>query len=353
MPLTNPSSGGGGGGAPASVNTLWGPATSAIHGHNTGGIALATLNAAGISQAAIFMARHAGTLDRIGINVTTRTGTPPAYNVGFVTLDASYNPTLTADGSSAAQSVTFATTGMQWITLTTPLVVAAGQIACVRIWPGTTAPDASNFVTIAAYTSANQGMYLPASQTFNGTTWTKFAQPPCIGARYRVADGDDVASIGVGATAFNSPTFSSATTPDTIGAKFQLPTAMTCYGAQLHYLSSSAASTFTAQLLDASDAVLGSALCPAQLNWSGSVYGFTNMYWTPVPLSANTDYRLVMRATSTLTLRTVEYPSDAPSSAVHAEGTRWQHTERTSPAGAWTDTPTTMPCQGLWISSIT
>ena len=335
--------------ANAAVKTLWGPGASAQLGATSASVTTLALNDADNSAASIFVAPKDGTTDRIGINVSAIGGTPPAYNLGLVTLDASGNPTTTAYGGSAAQSVSSFSTGWQWITLTTPATAAAGDRIAARIWPGGTAPDATNNITLRSRYGLHGNASLPHAQEF-ATAWTKTVSSPMIAVRY--SDGTVAPIWAISASAILTSNFSSSASPDEQGALLTLPFSARCVGARLWLDPNSASCTGTAKLYDVSDTLLASAAFTAAEFQSNSL-GFIDVHWDAVSLTKDASYRLTHLATSTDTRQVPNLGTpDTDSKNGVPEGSRWQQTTRNA-GGAWTNTANTVPILALWLDQVT
>lgn len=276
-----------------------------------------------------------GTLSKIGVYIDAVTGTPPAYQMVFKDMAGN------AYGGCAAQSINFTATGWQWITLGTPATASAGDIIDAVLEPTASAPDASNCVTVR-YKGMGALSFLPQLATFT-TSWILQGQHG-VGVLY---SDDSVAIPGVYDGCLDMDT---DTTPDEAGGLFTLPFACKCRGIQVNVRLASAASDFTISLLDASNNVLGTATWDATYGADNGEYDFA---FDEVSLSASTQYRAIIKPTTTTNVGLTMAQCDAAASKLwFPEGERWQLSERTD-EGAWTNTATAVPMLGLILSEIT
>lgn len=331
------------------VNLLWGPPGIPIYLPTGNAPTAAALNDADNSIAMIFVVPKTGTINKICFNVSAFNGTPPAYNVGLVTVDASGNPTTTAYGSSGIYSWTPGGTGMAWITLSTPATGAtAGDVCAVRIYPGASAPDAGNNISVT-YVGASPSHTYPHIRTFT-TVWSA-ASVGGFGIGVQYSDGS-VVFAPVSSTI--SENIQSDTTPDELGCLFQVPIKMTCIGSMVGLAAASGGADFTVKLYDSDGStLLGSQAIDTSQMTGAAVKVWPHFHWAGAILLPNTDYRLtVLPGEAIFGLSVLQMTVDAAASlAAFAEGSRWQRTERTD-AGAWSQTATKLPMMGLLIADI-
>lgn len=323
-------------------------------------LAVSTLahNDADNSAAGIWRAPKDGTIDRVIINISAKTGTSTTvlYNIGLVTLDSSGQPTTTPYGSSAliTRSVNALSTGQNILTLTTPATATRGDLFAVRIWPeGTVAPDASNTVTVRTriQTANTQVPY----EIEWATAWTKNASYPCLTAQYNAASGNTLIGVPLAGTGTSTSAFGSGSTPNEIGALFQVPFACTVIGAGWYHRQTTAAATGRIGLYDNAGTLQASATYPAGAFGSTAQYGPVEVEWAPYDLAAATNYRLGHLATSADTRQHAELTLAASADrAALPQGASWQRSSRTNSAdtGAWTDTNTAIPLMYLILSHI-
>lgn len=330
----------------APVKMLWGPA--AIGQANIVNSALSSLalndsdNAAGWS----FCVPKDGTIEAVGVLLTAENGTSPAYNCGVVTLDSSGRPTTTAYGGSAVTSAQWTSTGWKWITLSTGATANAGDYAAVHIYPGASAPDGSNNISVCRDSVAGPGVTL-----YYGVSWLG---TQIFGGAYAIRYSDG--TVFGNALTSNTPyvQLRSDATPDEAGCKFTVPAAMTVTGARVGIAAAwGSSATATVTLYDNSNTSL------ASVSISDKDYVDDNtivdVYFDAVNLTAGATYRLTVTAGASGTGGNVylqRYPFDSTNAkAAWPCGADWQFTERTD-AGAWTDVSTDLSYFGLWVSDI-
>ena len=310
-----------------------------------------TLNDADNSVAWTFMAPKTGTIDTVGLVIVTRTGTPPAYNVGLVTIDASGYPTTTPFGGSAIESYNFTTTGWVWVTLATPASVTAGDIVTVRVWPGATPPDASNSVRTGC---AWQGAVGTIPRFIRYTTaWSYDASMGQWGPwAVRYSDGT---IYGVPSTSKDNTAFDSVTSPDEMGCLFQLPFNATCVGVRMSFDTVDASQNIEVRLYDSDGStVLASIVVTDVDSIAPGVPDVLDFFWSGVALLKNTNYRVTVLATNntTIGIELWSFTFDAATSRAGVpDGLNWQQTQRTD-LGSWTQDNTKFPYMALWLSDI-
>jgi hypothetical protein len=352
--VRKPQTGGGGSTDFSAKRFMWGPAQQLdLAGPNQSDTT--ALNDADNSVAAVYMAHKDGVINQVGLAVTAKAGssTTVLYNIGVVTVDASGLPTSTPYGGSALEqrSVSALAVGWVWITLATPAAVAAGDLIAVRIWPeGTVPPDVSNNVTVrhVQRVGALTSYSLPYAAVFTAS-WAKSGSHPIM--TYRMNDGA-VAPHGVITAGVTNTSFNSGTDPDEVGAKFQLPWGAICRGARVPLdVATQATNSFQVKLYDGANVLLASATVPAATVAQGTLC-HVDVWWDPVTLSALTDYRLtVLALTTDGTQMAVLTTPDTDSKEAFACGDRFGLTQRAD-AGAWTDTPLTVPLVGVWLEGL-
>ena len=130
----------------------------------------------------------------------------------------------------------------------------------------------------------------------------------------------------------DSPSINTGTTPDEVGCKFQVPAAMTCYGARECFTTTWTTARpprLTWCYTTAANGVLASASprpTKIMLTTSTSI----NMSWDAVSLAAATNYRLIIKPTTAglYTFKNRRFESTAALVAI-PEGVNWQWTQRT------------------------
>ena len=292
-----------------------------------------------------FMLPKDGMVDAIGVRVTAVGGTPPQYRVGLVTEASAESwpgAQPSAYGGSSIQLWSPPGTGFFWVTLTTPASAQAGDVVSAMIWPGPTAPDGTNNITVARslnYASQTQRLILIRYYT---TSWLSDANFPMLAVRY--SDG----SVALPAVSDGlQDSFNTGSTPDERGCVFTLPFAATCVGCRFYHPVSTASGPSAVRLYDAAGTVLRET---AEI--SSTRTGFSDVFWDAVSLSANTTYRVTRlpQSTTNVSLMGVRVED-----AVHRQwwpgGSRWKRTHRTD-LGAWTDVDTELYMFALWLSDI-
>lgn len=330
------------------VRMLWGPGTVGVVSSSGSPLNAVTMDSSAEVAAWTFCVPKDGTITDVGYYVGTRTGTPPAYNVGIVTLDSSGRPTTTAYGGSAITAHTATSTGWKWVTLDTSATANAGVFAAARVYAGGTAPSGSNYIAVTVEPLATSGI----TMYYKYGGWNAYA----TGAGPLAVKYSDGTVWGF-ALSSNSPYLQirSNTTPDEVGCKFTVPASMTVFGmrfwATAAYWGSSA--TFDAVLYDGSDNVLASTSVSDKDNVDDQA--IVNVYWDAVSLTAATTYRVVVKPTvasgGDIYINKWSFESTAALAAVPC-GDAWQWTQRVD-AGAWTDTNTAVAPMALWVSDIT
>ena len=332
----------------ATVKMLWGPASIGSVTAASAALGAAALNDADNAAAWCFCVPKDGSITDVGVYLTAENGTSPQYNVKLVTQDSSGRPTTTDYGSSTGTPTTWTSTGWKWVTLTGAATAAAGDFAAVHVYPTGTAPDGSNNISVqgsSGIIAVGEGASL-----YYTTAWTANAGQPAMAVKY--SDG----SIHGFALSSNTTyvQIRSNTTPDEVGSLFQVPASMTVYGARVYAAAAGWGSAATADVLLYNAA--GTALATGAIGDKDYVddSGTINVFFDAVTLSADTDYRLVIRpnvsTNGDIYVTKWSFESTAARS-YPPEGARWQYTSRTD-AGAWTDDNTAVCPFGLWVSDI-
>lgn len=329
------------------VSQFWGPGAGLI-ARGAGSLSDVVFNDADNAAACIFVAPKDGTIDRILVPVSGKTGTSTTVkiNCAVVTVDSSGNPTTTPAGGSAivAQTINaFTNSVLNTITLATPATVSAGDLLAAAMWPeGVVAPDASNNITVRVNAALHLAQ-LPAPADF-ATAWTRRNATPLLVPRY--SDGSYARLFPLNAVAAPvSSAFNSTSTPDEYGAKFTLPFGCSCDGARVYIRPSAIGVTGVVRLLDSLDTLLASCTIAAgSLGTTGTIDA-TDVFWDAVALTAGATYRLTLAAThATATLIVPWWPvPDTNAKAACPEGANWGATTRVDGAGSWTDTALTLP----------
>lgn len=331
-------------------NIVWGPSS---YGQeiSTGSDSLLVdyiypLDDADDALAGVFQIPKDGTVTKVGFLVGNVTGSPPNYKVGFTTISSTGAPQQTAYGGSSIEDYTPSTTGWKWITLGTSATVSAGDTACVHVFPGTSAPNGTNYMGLSYYELF--WYCLPWSRRYS-TSWLWGSGP--IAMAYQYSDGD---IYGFPAKELAWEYFSSSTTPDEVGNVFSVPIDMTVIGGCFWITSSSSTGSFELNLYDSDNTILGQAII-SEVDKLGQDYMQMILYFEePVELTADTIYRLTVMATNTITIymEGIEFNSSTDrQTKTYPESERWYKTERTD-EGSWTDTEAAIMWMGLIVSDI-
>src|SRR3990167_461988 len=296
------------------------------------------LNDADNSVAHVVCLIKDGTITKVGFLVTALNGSPPSYNVGLVTVDASGNPTTTPYGGSAITGWVPAATGWNWITLSTPATANAGDFCAIRIYPGLTPPDGSNNISVGESdlidgSGSTGNMVFPNSQRFT-TSWLKRGGSDPIALSY-----NDGTIMGYSVDERDDYAFNTTSTPDEVGNLFTAPFTFTCNGAILGLPNWSSGATCQVILYDSLDNVLKSVTIGDE-DYLGTGDSFIRVYWDNQILTSGSQYRIVLKTTTGagVNFNICYFDFDvAGDRACVPDGTTFQGTSR-SDAGAWTDT---------------
>ena len=329
------------------VKMLWGPASVGQIAAQSGALGSAALNNSTNKAGNVFCLPSDGTIDQVGFYISAKNGTPPAYNVGIVTLDSSGNPTTTPYGSSTITSYTPTSTGWKWVTLGTGATANSGDMCAVVVYPGASAPDGSNNISVTNVSFAAPGN----ANSYAFGTWSPTILSTAIAVHYSTGT---VYGYALGS---NNPLQSirSNTTPDEVGCKFTLPANMTCYGGRFaaELFSWGASATFDLVLYNNSNSVVASVSVSDKDFVARAVYA--DVYWDGVSLTAGDTYRLIVKPTTASSgdIGVQRYVMESTAAmGMWPCGDTWQGTSRTD-AGAWTDASTDMYYMGIWVSDIT
>jgi hypothetical protein len=294
-------------------------------------VATVSLNDADNAVGTVFFAPKDGTVDRVGFFVPLMAGSPPAYNVGLVTVGADGYPTSTAAAGSALASFTPVSAGWQWVTLPTAGVVSRGQAVAVHIWPGSVAPDSSNYISVCrgSFTEGPFSVYSTSSFL------------PTYGATLMALSYDDGDVCGYALSSHDvGLTVTASTTPDEIGVKFSLPFDATLVGVLPRFNRSALGSAAQVQLkvYDAGGTLLDS-LDIVDKDYLDAAEAVT-LPVANVPLTKDTVYRLTFLATVSTNGAIPYYKFVFESAAAKAYvpwASNFMFTERAD-GGVWTDT---------------
>lgn len=308
---------------------------------------LVTLSASGHKAALIFRAPKTGSITDLMFgtrNVTTGATVDLRLETVSAT-DGFPTGTLQATNTNAAVVVDSADDNVvKTGTLTASATVTKGDVLALVIVNDSVSPG-TMIIAAEARTTHN----FPYSASITTASWGKSQANIIAGVKY--SDGKCYPLHGVLlATATNAPSFNSGSTPDERGFKFQLPFSARVTGAWAQGIIGSGDADLV--LYDSSDAVIASTSIDHDqtCGFSGDL---ALLYFAASPtLSANTDYRLVLKPTSATNVSITELAlADATHRGAYDGGDAFQFTSRTD-AGAWTDSPLTWPMLGLIIDAV-
>ncbi|MFQ5804771.1 MAG: hypothetical protein ACE5JQ_17920, partial [Candidatus Methylomirabilales bacterium] len=289
--------------------------------------------------AGVFRAPKTGTISKVGFLTGTVT-TGATVDVRLETVDlANGDPSGTLLGTNSNGSQVIADTDDNtWFTttLTTGVAVTKGDLLAVVI-----ANAGSGNMNIRNVRYDFTGGY---SDLFTAA-WVKDNDSPGFGLEY--SDGSYAYSPHVwpvsGLT--SNLNFNSSSTPDERGLIFQLPFPFRVTGCWLTVDLDNAADVVLYDS-DGSTALETLSLDPdVRMDTAQRIFLLT--FAGTQSLSANTNYRLVLKPTTTSNIRVSFFSVDAAAVMDALEGGQnFQYTERTD-AGAWTETATDRPFVGL------
>lgn len=330
-----------------------------IGNHNLSILSNLNFTANGRKLARGFVVPKDGTISEIGILHPSRAGTGGVYNVGIMSPDANGRPSTSGCyGGSALQSWNPPSSGWHWVTLDTPAVATAGDMA---FWYFVaTTVSASNYVSVN-----NQTVYVSSSPQGANTTWTTtttFTTPIYGLGIYAIKynDGDiyglPYRSVFGSASTIKYFDAYPGTTREEVGAKIIPPYTMRMQGCTLK-------NAFGYQcggrirLYDGSDNVLAEkTFTNNEEVWNVTPSRSIIYLDAPVTLTKDQTYRLVCYADTNATathvyVNGVMYPSETEKVGLLQDVSPFSATSR-SGAGSWTDEPTYVPVVALWIDGI-
>jgi hypothetical protein len=303
----------------------------------------------------VFRAPKTGTIDRVIAGMATVTALVDV-RVSLQDL-ASGNPDGTEDqfrdhvaGDFAVNTVfrsgLLTTTGLDGGARRT--VTKGDMLAVVFRWTGSPGGTAQLQPTMRSsggspYPSTN----LSYVATFNGTTWTKFADTPCFGLEY--SDGS-VASVGwyypTGQT--TTQNVSSITTPDEVGLRF-VPAFTGRLTAAGFYVGAVTAGT-AIRLYDDADTLLGT-FTPTGTAENHDADSPTMSYWPDIVLTRGRVYRITLRPTTATNHEVPIINLDANAAKAYPGHPNDYWTERTDD-GAWSNNTLKRPIVMLGYSAV-
>lgn len=226
-------------------------------------------------------------------------------------------------------------------TLTAAAAVTAGDvIAWVPTNPGASPANLS----AAGLTLPGGNCNFPYLLQHNGTSWTKISTAvPLLMVQYDDGIWYPVTGALPPATPVNTTAFSTSSTPDVRGLRFQLPVAVRVTGAWVSMdLDGDCAVRLvsTAYNQGAGTGILATATLDANVRGPNSATIYYVTFDTPVDLAASTYYRLIVEPTTTTNLSVYDASvASAAQLAAFAGGADFHLTTAKDPTGDgdWTN----------------
>lgn len=288
-----------------------------------------TIDASGKKCAMIIRVPKAGTVTKVGFMTGTVT-TAAALSVGLETVSTTDGfPTGISYGGSSPGIVASPISNTWYeATLATPASATSGDVVAAVVQFSSTVGN----LAVRYGMNAQTAFGYVASYT---TSWSKGIYPPIVYLVY--SDNSVGVSLDAGPALGAGTSFNSSSSPNERGNLFKAPVSGKVYGVRL-FVQPSAGANFDVVLYDASNNVLTSVSIDVDQLGSTGAYLSTFLFPSPVPISAGSWYRVVLKPTTTANV--IFYYADFPSSAVRsAWAGDMYHTARSSD-GAWTDTET-------------
>lgn len=251
------------------------------------------LDASNDGAATLFLAPKTGTITKIGVLITAKSGTAPTYRFGVEGVGATRQPdgTYKASGSAYVDAAD-PSTGWAWRTLGASVSVTVGDpiSATVRYQTGTI--DGSNNITVAIAVTAitsTSASGTPFPNALTAGTWAGNRRLPVIALQY---DDGTVTLSCYPASALGNNSWSTGSSPIYRGSKWTPAVTCQCVGVMVamrtaqpfyaHMYSGSGSSPTVSCLASADDLVDSSGVYPCFLPFA------------PTTLSAGTVYRFVV-----------------------------------------------------------
>jgi len=305
------------------------------------------LDAASEKAAFVFRVGKTGTVSKVGFCTATVT-TGATVDVRLETVDLTNgNPTGTLLGTNSNGSQVIADIDDNtWFTvsLTTAVAVTRGDLVAVVIVNPSGSPGNLNIRAVEY-----NRLIFPYSVIFT-TVWAKQATDRNPTCSLEYDDGSYAVHPGVVPIKTRTTrSFGSSSTPDERGLIFQFPFPVRVAGAWAYLDADEAVDivlydsdgTTALQTISLDKDVRAANLVATQ------IYPFD----TTSELSANTNYRLVIKPTTTTFIRVMDFTIDTAAIMDSFEGGQnFHHTERTN-AGSWTETTTLRPMMGLLLDA--
>lgn len=292
--------------------------------------------------AGVFMAPKTGTISKVGfLTKTVTTGVTVDVRLETVSLvNGDPTGTLLGTNSNGTQVILDADDDTWFTTtLTTGVAVTKGDLLAVVI-----ANAGAGNMNIAN-ASIDRPSNFPYTDLFTAA-WVKDVDIPVFSLEYD--DGSYAHSPGVWPISAKPGTsFNTSSSPDERGLIFQMPFPFRVTGCW-HHADIDAAADLVLYDSDGTTA-LETVSLDKDVRIGTSPRIFFLLFSGEQSLSANTNYRLVLKPTTTTNIRSEAFDVDAAAIMDAFEGgQKFHHTERTD-AGAWTETTTRRPFMGLII----
>jgi len=323
-----------------------------------GGISVNTttylIDAAGEKVGLIFQVPQDGDITHIGFRTATVT-TGDTLKVGLYNLDASGNPDTTSPykGMVAGTKVVADTDDNTYfeVALATPATGAVkGDFVAIVIEYN--AYVAGN-MTIAGINAGGVSFGCPYGDLFT-TAWTKQGTvgTPFVTIRYNGTYYPIPAVYPAGTSGILSVTYSVNTTPyDEYGIHINLPVPVRVVGAWMS-AAISAGANHEVNLYQGTTVLKSLSVDGDYTAGISVVRPQHRMFSSPQTLSANVDYYLSIRPTTTanVTLPSLTVPSDAAAAQMHTGS--WAYRVKRVDQGAWDTSDTTIfPVMGLIVDA--
>lgn len=324
----------------------------------------ATLDATSESVSWVLQAPKTGTIDRIHFYATTVTADGDGLRVRIETVNGSDgNPSGTLVGGSSEVTVV-TTTANSWNRSGAGLAAAVtqGDIIAVKLSSPTAGTTFNGIIRYSFQNAYGPGVATPTTGlfpyvvTFLGGVTTKAV----IGLMDMAIEYNDGTTPYILSAAplstVTSTAFNNASTPDERGNLFQVPAPMRAIGFYHGTLPSGVSQTFDLVLYDSGSSALETISVDLDQDRTGVVGSRIHILDTKISLTANTDYRLVIKPTVASNMTTQHMVCDTATGGTRLReafmsGTTWKLTTRTD-AGAWTNTDDSVACVGLIVDQI-
>lgn len=243
---------------------------------------------------AIFYAPKTGTITKIGVLQTAKTGTGPTYRYGVEGVTTTRAPDGTyKNAGNAYVDAADPATAFAWRTLGASVSVTAGDLiaATVRYQSGTI--DGSNFITVAVRTTQSITQAHPYALTLTAGAWATSLGCPCIALQYD--DGTVIFGVTAASSLTNNSPWTSASSPVYRGTKWTPGVTCQLVGC---WIGARVPDTFDFNIL----LYVGTASSPAVTvpvvpDLGVGTNAGANPFYIPIPpttLSSGTVYRLVI-----------------------------------------------------------